>query len=427
MLPEVIRLTKFRKLKKEVRGSKKHLLIGIDVAKTTHNAFFGTATGQTLSSGFVFENSKQGFEKLLNEVSAIKAKAGLSDIVFGLEPTANYHKPLGEYLLASDQDLVLVAGTAVKNNRELLDGRWDKNDRKDAANVADLISQGKFLYYENPCSTIRELRDLLSLKRKMKRQEQGLRVRIRNNLLAQYFPEMDSYYRTCERDNLAIMRNCLSPIAISSMHYQEFFKAVVSRRNGLRQEKHLYRIWQLAQSSIGCKASFGAECAASVLVEQLQSTRAAVEQIDDTVLKLCRSFPEYAYLTTIPGFGPDISAKVLAYIGDHNRFESSRQVLKMAGFDLSASRSGKSSLKAQPVISKKGKADLRYGLYQAALIASIHTTGLKHYFDVKIQDREKEKGIKTKMRVKLAAKMLVIAWTLMRNKTPFNPKRMSVN
>lgn len=61
MLPEVIRLTKFRKLKKEVRGSKKHLLVGIDVAKTTHNAFFGTATGQTLSSGFVFENSKQGF------------------------------------------------------------------------------------------------------------------------------------------------------------------------------------------------------------------------------------------------------------------------------------------------------------------------------------------------------------------------------
>ena len=148
---------------------------------------------------------------------------------------------------------MLVAGTAVKNNRELLDGRWDKHDRKDAANVADLISQGKFLYYENPCIAIRELRGLLSLKRKMKRQEQGLRVRIRNNLLAQYFPEMDSYYNSCERDNLAIVSNCLSPAAISGMEYHEFFKTVVSRRNGLRQHKHLYRIWQLAGESIGCE------------------------------------------------------------------------------------------------------------------------------------------------------------------------------
>ena len=35
--------------------------------------------------------------------------------------------------------------------------------------------------------------------------------------------------------------------------------------------------------------------------------------------------------------------------------------------------------------------------------------------------REKEKGIGTKMRVKLAAKMLVIAWTLMKKKEKFDP------
>ena len=80
MQPEDIRLERFRKLKKEVRGSEKHLLVGIDVAKEKHIAFFGTATGKTLFKGFVFENSKQGFEKLLTEADAIKTKAGLSDI-----------------------------------------------------------------------------------------------------------------------------------------------------------------------------------------------------------------------------------------------------------------------------------------------------------------------------------------------------------
>ena len=42
---EDIRLTEFRQLQKEIRGSKDHLIIGIDVAKDKHQAFLGTATG----------------------------------------------------------------------------------------------------------------------------------------------------------------------------------------------------------------------------------------------------------------------------------------------------------------------------------------------------------------------------------------------
>lgn len=123
---------------------------------------------------------------------------------------------------------------------------------------------------------------------------------------------------------------------------------------------------------------------------------------------------------SIPGFGPDTSAKVLGALGNPHRFENHRQVLKTAGLDLSADRSGKRQ-DVTPVISKRGKADLRYGLYQAALIATTRNHQFKTYFGNKLKGREKEKGIGTKMRVKLAAKMLVIAWTLMRKKELFDP------
>jgi transposase len=427
MKTEDIRLEEFRKLKKEIRGSDKHLLAGIDIAKEKHNVFFGSATGKTLLKRFVFDNNREGFEKLLAESAAIKQQHNLSQIVFGMEPTANYHKPLGEYLIVQDQEVVLVSGSAVRKNRELLDGRWDKHDTKDAANVADLISQGKFVYYENPGIEVRELRGLLSLKRKLKKQAQGLQLRIRNNVLAQYFPEMDQYYATCEKDNLAIVSSCLSPAMIGGMEYNEFFKTVVSRKNGLRQHKHLYRIWQLAKGSIGCAAEEGAACESAMLVDLLRQTRQAIEQVEQEILKLCYQFSEYEFVISIPGFGPDVSAKVLAYIGDQYRFETASQVLKMAGFDLCASRSGKPSEKAIPVISKKGKADLRYALYQAAHIASIRSAHFKQYFAQKIRGRERERGIKTKMKVKLAAKMLVIAWTLMKNKEPFNPEHVKID
>ena len=95
----------------------------------------------------------------------------------------------------------------------------------------------------------------------------------------------------------------------------------------------------------------------------------------------------------------------------------------MAGLDLSGDKSGKRE-DTPMVISKKGKADLRYGLYQAALVASTKHPTFMRYFTDKLKGREREKGIGTKMRVKLAAKMLVIAWTLMKKKETFDPRCM---
>ena len=127
-----------------------------------------------------------------------------------------------------------------------------------------------------------------------------------------------------------------------------------------------------------------------------------------------------------PGFGPDVSAKVLGAIGDPDRFQNGKQVLKLAGLDLSADRSGKDSDKAIPKISKRGKADLRYALYQAALIASTKNQDFMRYYTRKLQGREREKGIQTKMWVKLSAKMLMIAWTLMKKKEVFDPAYLNI-
>ena len=100
--------------------------------------------------------------------------------------------------------------------------------------------------------------------------------------------------------------------------------------------------------------------------------------------------------------------------------------MKLAGLDLNAERSGKSSDLVRPVISKKGKADLRYALYQAALVASVKNQHFIVYYTQQLRGREKEPGIQTKMRVKLAAKLLRIAWTLMKKKEPFNPEYLAM-
>jgi transposase len=310
---------------------------------------------------------------------------------------------------------------AAHENRKTLDGRWDTNDTRDAANVADLVSQGKCLFYEFPVGALQDLRNLLSLKRRLKRMEHGYRVRIRNHLVAKYFPELDGYFRQSENTSLAIVRWCLDPSVIAGWGYKKFVQTVSSGPRRLSQEKRLRAIWQMAVASAGCEAGPVVEFEAQVMVEGLKQIRESIREIDEKIQEVCSQFPEYQCLLSIPGFGPDVSSKVLGAIGDPFRFQNGKQVLKMAGLDLSAERSGKTSESAIPVISKKGKADLRYALYQAAFIASTKNQDFILYYTHKLRGREREPGIKTKMRVKLAAKLLSIAWTLMKKKEPFHP------
>ena len=421
MSSEIIRYQYYCQLRKEVRGSSDHLIIGIDVAKDKHHAFFGDANGRTILKRLVFTNDISGFNKLLSHAETIQIQNGFSKTIFSLEPTGNYHKPLAYWLISKGDHLVLVSGKAVRDNRELLDGRWDKNDTKDSANVADLVSQGKCQFYEHPVKQITELRNLMSLRKRFKKQEHSLRMRIRNGLLAKFFPEMDRYWGSCLEENLAIVENCLSPRKISAMTFHEFVGSVTTTNRGSRQLIRLRSIYDAAEHSVGLPMGTADEFEARVLVKDLREVRRQVDKLMQQVKIVCRGFEAYELLQSIPGFGPYIAALVLAVIGDPGRFNNRKQVRRLAGLDLCASRSGKKSDNVKTVISKRGDADLRFGLYQAALIASNSNDDFRHLFHRMLKGRERERGIKTKMRVRLAEKMLVIAWTLMKKKEPFTP------
>ena len=321
--------------------------------------------------------------------------------------------------------VVQVSGVAVKQNRELLDGRWDKHDHKDAANIADLVAQGKCQFYEYPSPAIRELRELLHLKHTLKKEEHRVKTRIRNNLLAQFFPEMDQFVTTCQQNSLAVIGTCCSPEQIAALDYESFFEKVVTVYKGKQQEEHLLRIWQCARTSIGCQAENAPIYEGKVLVDQLFHLRQIIKDLDQQIAALCSGFEEYPYLLSIPGIGPAISATILAVLGNPYRFDTAKQVIKLAGLDLSASRSGRPALKATPVISKRGNPELRYALCQAALVAGSRNTFFRCWFARKLQGRERERGIMGILRVKLAVKLLVIAWTVMKKKEMFAYERVN--
>ena len=146
----------------------------------------------------------------------------------------------------------------------------------------------------------RELRNLLSLNRRLKKDEQGYRVRIRNHLLAQYFPELDEYFGN--KESLGIVKWCVIPTVMKELSFKEFVRLVTSGRIRSDQERRLRRIWEKAVFSIGCEAGEAVAFEAKVLVERVREIREVIKTTEAKIEERCKECAEYEYLLTIPGF-----------------------------------------------------------------------------------------------------------------------------
>ena len=217
-------------------------------------------------------------------------------------------------------------------------------------------------------------------------------MRIGNNLVAQYFPEFDRFWKKAASENLSIVRGFLDP----EEHPPAFLRAVYGEA-GNAQGRSAPAAAVAAdlgggRQPIGCRPPPGVQLEATLIVETLNSLQVQLIRVERAIHKLAKGFEDYRYLKSIPGFGPYVSAVSLAAIGSPHRFENRAQLLRLGGFDLSANRSGQKSKTAVPVISKKGKADLRYALYQAALVASSSTSHFRDYFSRLLEGRQRKKA-----------------------------------
>jgi hypothetical protein len=75
-----------------------------------------------------------------------------------VEPTGTSHQAVAAFLETQGADVGLLSSRGAYWNRRTQDGTWDKHDRKDAVNCADLLEQGKVLFYAQPTGPLAALR-----------------------------------------------------------------------------------------------------------------------------------------------------------------------------------------------------------------------------------------------------------------------------
>ena len=125
-------------------------------------------------------------------------------------------------------------------------------------------------------------------------------------------------------------------------------------------------------------------------------------------------------LRTIPGIGPVAAHALLAELPDPSRFATAQQAAAYAGLAPREYRSG-TSVKKRTRLSKAGNARLRKALYLPAMTA-IRFNPLVGAFYARLVEAGKAKmaALGACMR-----KLLMIAYGVLKSRTPFDPKRGS--
>ena len=384
------RIKQFRELKATLRTNRARLLVGLDIAQAEHEVQVRHAHTRIVGPQCTIPNTTRGFAQLWARIQQAQRATGCREIVCGLEPTGTYHQAVAAFLEGQGATVVLISSSVADWNRRTQDGTWDKHDRKDAANCAELLEQGKVLFYSQPDGPLAALRHLVKLLRRARAELASCKAR----------------WRTTLRPALGPMGEPLP--------------------NRLRAElPAVLQPWERAAPGRPAVAKgrlpLGLATACADLGAQVTAVQARIAAIEAALTPLAERLPAYALLRTIPGIGPTVGAILLAEIGDVAWFTQFSQLRKLAGLDIIRVQSGQFAGQAR--ISKCGRGLLRWALYQAALGQARTAAGRARLAALKAK-RQGDRFAGLKATVELAAKVLRVVWGVWRSGTPYDPRRM---
>ncbi len=389
MRDNATRVKRFRELKATLRTNRQRLLVGLDIAQAEHVVHLRHAHTRVVTSALPVPNTTRGFAQLWARIQQAQRATGCREVVCGLEPTGTYHQAVARFLEAQGADVVLVSSAVAYWNRRTQDGTWDKHDRKDAANCADLLEQGKVLFYSQPDGPLAELRRLVKCLRRARAELAACKAR----------------WRTTLRPTLAPTGEPLP--------------------NRLRAElPAVLQAWEPAAPGRPAVAKgrlpLGLATASADLGAQVTAVQARIATLEAACTPVAERLPAYPLLRTIPGIGPTVGAILLAEIGDIAWFTQFSQLRKLAGLDIVRVQSGQFAGQAR--ISKCGRSLLRWALYHAAMGVARTTAGRARFAALKAK-RHGDRFAGFKAIVELAAKVLRIVWGVWRSGTPYDPLR----
>ena len=286
-------------------------------------------------------------------------------IIVGCEPTGHYWFTLAGHLKDMGILLVTVNPYHVKQTKELDDNSPTKTDLKDPKTIAKLVIGGNYGIPYVPEGIYADLREAVYSRDRIVKELNAAGNRIQRWLKI-YYPEYLCVYRKIDSaSGLMVLEQAPLPedvIALGIEGVVKIWRAVKLRGIG---RKRAMTLVESAHNSIGIKGGDCARLELQMLLEDYKTKKRQLEMIEGIIEKETMKVPNVEKLLAIKGIGIITIAGFIAEVGDIRRFDSPKQIQKLAGFEIKRNSSGKH--KGQTTISKRGRRKLRRVLYQVVL------------------------------------------------------------
>ena len=358
-------------------------IVGVDVAKRSHEATVIDSSGNTIRKAFNFKNDARGFQKLLSVLEAVSTNP--ADFIVGMESTSHYWLAL--YSNLQRRGYTVHVFNPIQSNalREMFI-RQVKNDERDCFVIAEVIRFGRYTEGGMPPSDIYELREMCRARFFIVDMVSDLKRKV-IALLDQVFPEYETLFTDIfGLTSSELLLNCATPEEILAIDTEKLIEiiSVPSRKRFGRQKAE--EIQSLAKNSFGILLNYDTM---GILIKQhIEHIRFSEQQITELDERIASLFSKFdTCITTVPGVGPVLGATIFSEIGDISRFSSAAKLAAFAGIDPTVKRSGEFT-GTHNRMSKRGSPYLRRALWQASTVA-VHCDPVMKAFLQKKRDEGK--------------------------------------
>ena len=298
--------------------------IGIDIAKFKHFASVVSSDGEVIVKPFPFENSRQGFMKLLEEIE------NFQDCLIGLESTGHYAENLIFFLYQRGYQIGVINPIQTDALRDS-NIRKTKTDKIDTKLVVQCLMLKKYSLVNSQDINIIKLKRLSRFKMETVQQQTRIKTQL-TSCLDVVFPELAGFFKgnLHLKTSYALLEKYPSAKAIASARIDGLTNLLRANSRGKYSQDKALQLKSLAKESIGLDNP-AIELQIQCLIKQLRLYRHQIKDIDLSIMTLMELIN--SPILTIPGVGYTLGAMIISEIGDIKRFSNPYKLLAFAGLD----------------------------------------------------------------------------------------------
>lgn len=355
------------------------LFIGIDVAKNKHDCCIIDSNGVVYNDSLRIENSKIGFDSLIESIYLALDSKDISNVKIGLESTGHYSTNITNFLISKGFQVTTLNPLSTNLFRKAHTLRKTKTDKTDAKVIASMLFTDDSKSYSPVSYQISELKSLTRHRFRMIGYRSRLKISI-TRLVDIIFPELPSLvWSIHQASSYAVLLELPSPTDISNCHLTKLTNILSKASKGRYGKEKAIDFRNIAANSIG-SSSRSVSFELQQTIRLVKSIQAEIDALDAQIKLVMQELN--SPIMSIPGISFTLGAIILAEVGDIHRFSNPAKLLAFAGMEPSTYQSGKFNASHTPMV-KRGSTYLRWAILQAVRLVSMKDLTFKNYLSNK--------------------------------------------